>query len=174
MLTAISLANGNVERTIWIYGQPRSMVITPDGKTLYVSNFARDDVLPISVATFEAGRAIKAGPGPGPMVITPNGRSLFVVDVGGFSRTVTPISVGAGTARAAIAVGRAPLAAAITPDGKTLYVITSLGIVRAVSVATDTAEGSIRVGRGRRGSLSRRTGGGCMSCPPGARWTAAR
>jgi hyaluronoglucosaminidase len=51
-----------------------AIAITPDGKTVYVTNFNEGSggtVTPISTATGKAGRPIKVGPGPSAIAIAP-------------------------------------------------------------------------------------------------------
>ncbi|MGH3257057.1 MAG: YncE family protein, partial [Streptosporangiaceae bacterium] len=81
-VTPISVATNTAGRPITVGREPGTMAITPDGKTLYVSNFGSDTVTPISVATNTAGRPIPAGREPGAMAITPDGKTLYVADVG--------------------------------------------------------------------------------------------
>jgi len=46
-------------------------VITPDGRTVYVTNLGSNTVTPISTATNKAGHAIRTGKTPVAIAITP-------------------------------------------------------------------------------------------------------
>ena len=89
-----------------------AIVITPDGKTAYVTNFGSDTVTPISTATNTPGPAIPAGALPDGIVITPDGKTAYVANGDG---TVTPISTATNTPGPAIPAGAAATAIAITP-----------------------------------------------------------
>jgi hyaluronoglucosaminidase len=48
-----------------------AIVVTPDGKTAYVTSYRDGTVIPISTATNTPGTPIPVGTGPGPIVISP-------------------------------------------------------------------------------------------------------
>jgi DNA-binding beta-propeller fold protein YncE len=106
---------------------PSALVITPDGKTVYVAG-ALGTVTPISTITNKPGRPIPFGPkdpdGTAHLAITPDGRLLyaFVSDPGRTVNTVIPISTAANKAGKPVPVGQGPQAIAFSPDSKTAYV----------------------------------------------------
>ena len=82
------------------------MVISPDGKTAYVSSASTDTVIPISIATDTAGKPIRVGSWPETMAITPDGKTLYVANIN--SGNVTPVSIATGTAAKPINTGLRP------------------------------------------------------------------
>jgi YVTN family beta-propeller protein len=151
----ISTATSKPGRAIRVGNAPESLVITPNGKTVYVANWASDTVTPISTATNKPGRAIKVDVSPGVLGITPNGKTVYAGNgsVGEYpsptrENAVVPVSTATNTAGRAILVapGSNPLggsadAFAFTPDSKTAY----------VAVAGTYEVDPIRVATGRLG-----------------------
>jgi YVTN family beta-propeller protein len=125
---------------------PASMLITPNGKTLYVGDDISGTVSPICTATNTAGRPIKTGANPFSvtMAITPNGKTVYVVNEEPYG-TVTPITTATNSAGKNIKVGVTPFAIVITPNGKTAYVLNlaegeaGKGTVTPINTATNTA-----------------------------------
>jgi YVTN family beta-propeller protein len=125
---------------------PAAMLITPNGKTLYVGDWDSGTVTPICTAANTAGKPIKTGANPFAvtMAITPNGKTLYVVNEEPYG-TVTPITTAGNRAGRNIKVGVTPFAIVITPDGKTAYVLnlaegeSGKGSVTPINTATNTA-----------------------------------
>jgi YVTN family beta-propeller protein len=91
-------------------GQVAYMVLTLDGKTLYVVHQDTSTVTAIRTATRTMLPDIKAGDFPDGVAITPNGRTVYVLN--GASNTLTPISAATGKAHAPIRLPGAPTAIA--------------------------------------------------------------
>ena len=72
-MTPISLATNTPGPAISVGDHPEAIVITPDGKTVYVTNGAgpNGDVTPVNTLTHQAGPAIKVGNQPTIIAITP-------------------------------------------------------------------------------------------------------
>jgi DNA-binding beta-propeller fold protein YncE len=109
-------------------------VVTPDGKTLYVLDFA-GAVVPVSTHTRTAQAAIPVPGNPTSLAISPDGATLYVTSEN--ARVLTPISTATNTAGTSVPVctdggtfgtGSTAtvltdvLSVAVTPNGKTLYV----------------------------------------------------
>jgi DNA-binding beta-propeller fold protein YncE len=76
----VDTASGKVGTPI-AYGHPSAnnqIVISPDGKTLYVLDYWSDEVVPISTATGTLGRPIKVARPPTLFAISPDGRIVLV------------------------------------------------------------------------------------------------
>jgi YVTN family beta-propeller protein len=143
-LVPVDVASRRAEKPIGLKFRPDVVVLSPDGKTLYLVNTVAGTVAPLVVATRRVGRPIKVGTGPVALAATPDGRTAFVVNRD--SGTVTPIDVASGRPLPAIKVGRMPMAIAITPDGKTAYVVNSHSqSVTPIQVATDRALPAIKI-----------------------------
>jgi YVTN family beta-propeller protein len=125
---------------------PDTMVITPDGKTLYVGDSDSGTVAPVHTATGTAGKPIKTGANPFAiaMAVTPDGKTVYVVNEEP-DGTVTPIETATHTAGKNIKVGVTPFAIVITPDGRTAYVLNlaegapGKGTVTPINTATNRA-----------------------------------
>jgi DNA-binding beta-propeller fold protein YncE len=123
------------------------IVITPDGKTAYVTG--PGTVTPISTATNIPGTPIHI-PGGAIRAIatTPDGKTAYVTTESG---TVTPINTATNTPGAPIHLGgghpRSGIGQiAITPDGKTAYVATPSGVT-PINTATNTPGKPIYLGQ---------------------------
>jgi glucose/arabinose dehydrogenase len=126
---------------------PGRIVITPDGKTAYVTT--RSGVTPISTAANTPGKPIRvrgANMFGENIAITPDGNTVYVTAVSG----ITPISTATGTPGKPIHgvqlgfVNFQTGSIAITPDGKTAYVITVTGVT-PISTATNTSGTPIQI-----------------------------
>jgi YVTN family beta-propeller protein len=144
-------------RVIHVKDGAGALVVTPDGRTLYVADpgdFHGDNfqnghtVTPVNVATGIPGTPIKVGNHPQALAVTPDGRILYVADSG---NTVTPVNVASSTPGTPIKVRHGPVAMVVAPDGRTLYVLTTgyageRGMVVPVNIATGTTGTPISVG----------------------------
>ncbi len=77
-VTPIDVASGVAGRPIPVGDQPYAMAVTPDGRTVYVTNVLSNDVTPIDVATNTAGEPIEAGVVPAGVAVTPDGKTAYV------------------------------------------------------------------------------------------------
>jgi YVTN family beta-propeller protein len=77
--------------TVDFPGNAVESAFSPDGRTLYVSNFRRDVVMVIDVATLAVQHEIRAGVDPKTIVVSPDGRLLYVANWNG--RNVSVIDV---------------------------------------------------------------------------------
>jgi YVTN family beta-propeller protein len=146
-VTPIRIATNTALKPITVGRDPRAMAITPDGTTIYVTNYQSGTVIPIRTATDTALAPIRVGGNPWAIAITPDGKTAYVADTK--SGMVTPIRTATDTALAPIRVGRYPQAIAITPDGRTAYVLNDgPGTVTPIRTATDTALAPIKVPAG--------------------------
>jgi YVTN family beta-propeller protein len=90
-VTPVDVATGEPGTPIRVGNGPQALVVTPDGRTLYVANIDDNMVTRITVATGKPGGAIRAGHGPQALAVTPDGRTLYVADILG--GTVAVISL---------------------------------------------------------------------------------
>jgi hypothetical protein len=99
-------------------GGPYGMVITPNGKTIYVAS-ARGQVTPIDVAARKTGRPFRVGGQPRAMLMTPDGRTGYLLE------PPYGVAVVSFTTNTRLGFIKVPYAEsfALTPDGRTLYVV---------------------------------------------------
>jgi DNA-binding beta-propeller fold protein YncE len=150
VVTPISTATNTVRTPVNALGDPGSMAVTPDGRTLYVADSDTGVVLPISTATNRPGRPIHVeakdagvvnGAG---IAVSPDGKTLWVLTNTG----VIPVSTASGRTGTPMYVSGTPVAMAITPSGRTAYVVRNADAFAAVSpldLVTHTVEKSIPV-----------------------------
>ena len=152
-LYAIPNATKVRSKKLLLPGGRQVMVITPNGKTIYVSGDEPNAVIPVSTATETVEKPIEFGRQvPQEMVVTPNGKTVYVLPLGG--NEIIPIATATNTLEKPIKVGQGlggPFQMVITPDGKTLYVTwpnlrgTGPAYVVPISTATNTREKAIKI-----------------------------
>jgi DNA-binding beta-propeller fold protein YncE len=155
-VTPIDTATNTAGRNIKVGRTPSSIVITPDGKTLYA--VGNTTLFPISTATNTVGKPIYVAARLGTnstVAITPDGKTVYVggVSLLNTGNYVVPVDTATGAAGKTIVVRGEPHSMAVTPDGKTLYVVCAgdagNGVpqdVIPVSTATNEAGPAIRTG----------------------------
>ena len=149
-VTPIRTATNTALAPITVGQDPRAFAITPDGKTIYVTNYQSGTVTPIRTATNTALAPITVGRYPWPIAITPDGSTAYVLNNG--PGTVTPIRTATNTALAPIKVPEGSFSMTITPDGTTVYVLDlgssqdKEGMVIPIRTATNTALRPIPIG----------------------------
>lgn len=100
-------------------GNAVESIPSPDGKTLYVSNFTRDSVMFVDIAKRAVAREVKTGQHPKIVVVSRDGSNLFTANWG--TNDVTVLDTVAGKTVATLKVGKQPRGMALAADGK-LYV----------------------------------------------------
>ncbi len=156
-LTPVNTATNKAERTIPLGQGPDAVAITPNGKTVYVTNSSGNTVSPVSTATHRAGPRIPAGVRPFWIVAAPDGKKVFVLANNG----VVPISTATNQPGKLIKINGFPQRMAITPNGKTLYVTTGeFNLVFPINTASGRWASRSRSGRAvhHRGQPGRQDG----------------
>lgn len=93
--------------------------ISPDGRTLYLSNFRRNSVQFVDVGSRQVTREIHVGSHPKILVLSRDGRRLFAANWNG--RSVSEVDTATGRVTRTLAVGEHPRGMALTRSGR-LYV----------------------------------------------------
>jgi DNA-binding beta-propeller fold protein YncE len=145
-----------------------AMVLSPDGRTLYTAVPGLVDgsgrgaaVVPVSLQTGAAGRAVSVGWRPAWLAVTPDGRTLYAAVDGmdafgqSFPNRIVAIDTAAGRVRASIPWKVPPQQLAMAPDGATVWVMSVTGDRK--STADDTVT-PLSVASGRPGSSFRTAG----------------
>jgi len=146
-VTVIDTTTNQVIKTIPVGSVAADVAATPDGKTVWVSNFGDGTVQPIDVATLTAGTPIKVGSQPERLAVSPDGSQLWVANQG--DGTVSDIDLTTNTVTHTITVGAAPFGVAVTPDSSKVYVTNGgASSVSVIDAATDTVTATIPVGAG--------------------------
>jgi YVTN family beta-propeller protein len=130
-VTPIDLATNTAERPIDVSGEPVTMTIAPDGKTVYVGDGAangdaeptmQQTITAIDVAANTAGKPVDLQWPPDSIVITPDSKTAYI-DNGFPSRTVTPIDLVTSTVGKPITLSEPPQAIAMGPHGEAYIAI---------------------------------------------------
>lgn len=169
-LWVVNAVTGRIETLVPVpdvlleYSQ--TMVLSPDGTTLYIATKTDDGpgglgeaVIQVDVRTGWTGHAIEVGWEPTSLAITPDGRTLYVAIDGlqGGSGQVAPnrvkvIDTATDRVRDSIPWRVPPMYVQMAPDGKTVWVVSIVGdspstadnTVTPVAVASDQPGPSFR------------------------------
>lgn len=120
----IDPASGKSVRRVPLGDEPEAFDVSPDGKTIYVSN---EDEAEASFIDAESGKklkAIKVGKEPEGVKVSADGETLYVTSE--VASLVHVIDVATAKVVKNIKVGKRPRRMAITPDGKELWVTNEL------------------------------------------------
>ncbi len=152
-VSVISTVSGTVTATITVGPSPYFLAVSPNGETLYSSNYQTNTVSVISTATNQVTSTISGFDGPCAVVVSPDGKTLYVPN---FNGGVAVVSTATNTIIGTITgLGNQPYDAAITPDGRYLYVtnfntspeyVPGPGSVSVIDTVTNTAIDLIDVG----------------------------
>ena len=146
-VTVIDTGTNAVLATVPVGGIAADVAATPDGKTVWVTNFGDGTVQPIDVATLKAGTPVTVGSEPERLAVSPDGTQLWVANQG--SGTVSDVDLATGTVAHTIAVGSAPFGVAVTPDSAKVLITNGGGSsVSVINAATATVTTTIPVGAG--------------------------
>jgi DNA-binding beta-propeller fold protein YncE len=139
-LIAVNAATGRPEREFAVSSRPlgQAMMLTPDGRTLYITTLSDDldpigAVVPVDLRTGAVGLDISVGWDPASLAITPDGRTLYVaIDGLDGEMQVAPnrvkvIDTATGAVRASLPWRVPPLSLAMAPDGRTVWVASISG-----------------------------------------------
>jgi len=100
--------------TITFPGNAVESLFSPDGRTLYVSNFRRHVVEVVDFATLTVEREIRAGHHPKFMALSPDGGTLYVANWA--ERSVSVLDVAAGQPVRRLRTERHPRGLVVRPD----------------------------------------------------------
>ncbi len=154
----------NKEIARWATGEhPCEMLLTKDGKTLYVANANHNTV---SVLDTDTGKTIETllaamhpdlppGTTPLSLALSPDEKTLFVANAG--TNNVAVIDVddrGKSESLGFIPVGWYPVSVRVTPDGKTLCVVNGKGIASFANPITPPKNTHDYIGSLMKGTLS--------------------
>jgi YVTN family beta-propeller protein len=124
-IALVDAAAGKVTGSIAMPAKPTGMVLSPDGKKLYVTCAApKSTVEVLDAASGKKVASIPTGHTAVGPAIAPDGKMLYVCNR--FNNAVVVIDLATGKETARIATIREPISAAVTPDGKTLFVANHL------------------------------------------------
>jgi len=133
----IDPATGKSVRRVPLGDEPEAFDISPDGKTIFVSNEDDASASFVDAASGKVLKSIKVGQEPEGVKVSADGKTLYVTSE--VANLVSVIDVASAKVVKTIKVGKRPRRMAITPDGKELWVTNELASSVSV-VATATHE----------------------------------
>jgi hypothetical protein len=159
----IDTTSGTVTGTYYV-SVAGDVVITPDGTTLYVSNYKSTGLIwPITIATGTVGTAIAVGSSPLGLAISPDGHTLWSAQQ--VANHVQSIAVPSGSISTTFTVPYA-YELAITLDGSSVVVSDYTdGEIFTINTAALTLSAGTSIGGHGRG-LSTQPVGGTVPGPP--------
>jgi len=139
----IDPATGKSVRRIPLGDEPEAFDISPDGKTIYVSNEDEGAVSFIDAANGKVLNNVKVGKEPEGVKVSADGRTLYVTSE--VASLVHVIDVATAKVVKNVKVGKRPRRMAFTPDGKELWVSNELDAsVSIIDTATQAVTGSLK------------------------------
>ncbi len=111
---------GEVASAIEVGDGPIGLAVTPDGRTLYVSNEQENTVDVIDLFSQQIAWTIPVSAGPTGLAISPDGQYVYIACR--FSNLIDIIPVGTTQVMSSLSVYPDPVHLAFTPDGRRAYV----------------------------------------------------
>ncbi len=139
----IDPATGRSLRRIPLGEAPEAFDISPDGKTIFVSNEDEGEASFIDADTGKKLKSVKVGKEPEGVKVSADGKTLYVASE--VASLVHVIDVASATVVKNIKVGKRPRRMAITPDGRELWVTSELDAsVTIVGTADHRVAGTLK------------------------------
>ncbi|HWH74532.1 MAG TPA: PQQ-dependent catabolism-associated beta-propeller protein [Methylibium sp.] len=135
----IDPATGKSVRRVPLGDEPEAFDLSPDGKTIYVSNEDTGAASFVDAANGKVLRTVKVGEEPEGVKVSADGKTLYVTSE--VASLVHVIDTASGKVVKNVKVGKRPRRMAITPDGKELWVTSELDA--SVSVISTADHGVI-------------------------------
>ena len=139
----IDPATGKSLRRIPLGDDPEAFDLSPDGKTIYVSNEDEGAAVFVDAATGKKLKSIKVGQEPEGVKVSADGKLLYVTSE--VASLVHVIDTASGKVLKNIKVGKRPRRMALTPDGKELWVTSELDAsVSIIATSTHSVIGNLK------------------------------
>jgi gliding motility-associated-like protein len=130
-----------VTATIPVGVQPAGIALSPDGNTVYVTNFSDNTVSVINAKTNKVIATIPVGNGPWGMAVSPDDSHVYVTN--NEANTVSVITTATNTVSATIPVGSVPQGICINPGGSFIYVANANSSVSVINTQTNQVVATI-------------------------------
>lgn len=139
----IDPATGKSVRRVPLGAEPEAFDLSPDGKTVYVSNEDEGAASFVDAASGKVLQSVKVGKEPEGVKVSADGKTLYVTSE--VASLVHVIDVATAKVVKNVKVGKRPRRMALTPDGKELWVTNELDAsVSIVSTADHSVAGTIK------------------------------
>ena len=107
-----------VIKTVPVGARPRGIILSKDGKSLYICTSDADHIEELDLASLTVSRTLPSGPDPETFTISPDGKYLYVSNEN--DNMVSVVDIAEARISTEIPVGVEPEGMGISPDGKTL------------------------------------------------------
>ncbi len=135
-----------IDQVIEVGAVPKFLLVSPDDRTLVVSNFCSQDVSIVDTATARETQRIFVGLHPRGIAISKDSTFAYVTVMGGGN--VTRIDLATSETLQITAAGYTPRHVVLSPDDSVMYVTNNKsGTVRKVSTQTGELLGVVSTGR---------------------------
>ncbi len=135
-----------IDQVIEVGAVPKFLLVSPDDRTLVVSNFCSQDVSIVDVASAREVERVFVGLHPRGIAITKDSQFAYVTVMGGGN--VTRIDLATFATEQITAAGFTPRHVVLSPDDSVMYVTNNKsGTVRKVSTTTGELLGVVSTGR---------------------------
>ena len=139
----IDPATGKSVRRVPLGAEPEAFDLSPDGKTVYVSNEDEGAASFVDVASGKVLQSVKVGKEPEGVKVSADGKTLYITSE--VASLVHVIDVATAKVVKNVKVGKRPRRMALTPDGKELWVTNELDAsVSIVSTADHSVAATIK------------------------------
>jgi YVTN family beta-propeller protein len=147
-LTSLSAARLSEIKKIKVGDSPTYAAMSPDGRLLFVANFASDEISVIDTATRRTTKEFYGGHEPVGIAVTPDGNKIFVTNLAG--GLVKVIDARTYEIEDDIKVGDTPSNITISPRGQQAFVTNygrgKIGRVDFIDTSTHRVLGEVEVG----------------------------
>jgi PQQ-dependent catabolism-associated beta-propeller protein len=124
--------------------EPEAFDVSPDGKTVYVSNEDEAETSFIDFASGKTLKTIKVGQEPEGVKASADGKTLYVTSE--VASLIHVIDIASAKITKNVKVGKRPRRMAITPDGKELWVTNELDAsISIINTATNAVIATIKL-----------------------------
>ncbi|MGA0709763.1 MAG: YncE family protein [Ilumatobacteraceae bacterium] len=135
-----------IDQVIEVGAVPKFLLVSPDDRTLVVSNFCSEDVSIVDLASAREVERVFVGLHPRGIAITKDSQFAYVTVMGGGN--VTRIDLATYATEKITAAGFTPRHVVLSPDDSVIYVTNNKsGTVRKVSTTTGELLGVVSTGR---------------------------
>ncbi|HTJ64147.1 MAG TPA: PQQ-dependent catabolism-associated beta-propeller protein [Alphaproteobacteria bacterium] len=117
-ITVLDGQSYNILATVPTGQRPRAILLSVDGKSLYICASDSDEIQVMDLATLKITGTLPSGPDPERFDTSPDGKFLYVANEN--DNKVSVVDVAAGKIVAETPVGIEPEGMAVSPDGKTV------------------------------------------------------
>jgi len=132
-LLTLDVRSERVVARVKVGHKPKDVAVSPDGKTLYVSNEWSDTVSEIEAASFHVRRTMATGWGPTGVMTDRPGEVLYVAN--SIGNDISLIDLGTGAELKRLAAWRSPHYVQLSRDGRRAYVSNLLAHLDSADVS---------------------------------------